>query len=96
MLPRCKVGRDILVIFDLILTTLEARAIDPALVNQILEVQIVEGVDAPHVNHLIPQCELIVRVCLLHAAVDVLGVDLEQKLQVAEDFLGTHAGKWHR
>ena len=42
MLPRCKIGRDILVIFDFISTTLEARAVNPALVNQILEVQIVE------------------------------------------------------
>ncbi|MAZ01244.1 MAG: hypothetical protein CMP58_03520 [Flavobacteriales bacterium] len=62
---------------------LQPRARDLALVDQILEVQIVKRVDAPLVDHLVAQRVLVVGVRLLEAPLDVVGVDLHQPLHVA-------------
>jgi hypothetical protein len=61
----------------------EAWPVHLLLVDQVLEHQVVLGVDAPHVDHLVAHRELVVLVHLLDAALHKLRVHRHEPLQLA-------------
>jgi hypothetical protein len=61
---------------ELLAVAFKRRALELTLIDHVLEVEVVERVDPPRIDHLIAQRVLVIRMCLLQTSVYVLGIHL--------------------